>query len=217
MRKNEMVSTTTKAHESKVYHDLANWYERVFERFFGPRIQATLRALEIPPGSRILEVGVGTGISLSAYPQHAQVTAIDLSAEMLQQAQRKVDHHGWTHINLREMDALNLEYPDEYFDFVTTFHVVTVVPDYQRLMKEMLRVCRTHGTLVIINHFRSPRPWIAVSMDLLDPLTHRMGWRTTLRVRELLNGLPIEVQRDYKTSWRSLFRVIIARKVQGVA
>jgi len=135
---------------------------------------------------------------------------------MLHHAQRKLDQHGWTHITLREMDALSLDFPDEHFDCVTTFHVVTVVPDYQRLMKEMLRVCKTHGTLVIINHFRSPRPWIAAPIDLLDPLTRRMGWRTTLSVGELLNGLPIEVQRDYKMSWRSLFRVIIARKVKDV-
>ncbi len=207
-----MTPSKTLAHESKTYHELANWYERVFERFFGPRIEATIRALAMPPGSRVLEVGVGTGLSLAAYPEHAHVTAIDLSPAMLAHAQQKIDQHGWKHIVLQAMNALELDYPDESFDYVTTFHVVSVVPDYAQMMQEMVRVCRTHGTLVIINHFRSPRSWVAVPVDMLDPVTRRLGWRTTLRSSELLQGQPLEVLHDYKTSWRSLFRVIVARK-----
>ena len=207
-----MTPPKTLAQESKTYHELANWYERIFERFFGPRIEATIRALAIPPGSRVLEVGVGTGLSLPAYPQHAHVTAIDLSPAMLAHAQRKIDQHGWKHISLREMNALELDFPDESFDYVTTFHVVSVVPDHVRMMHELIRVCKPNGTLVIINHFRSPRPWIALPVDLLDPLTRRLGWRTTLQAADLLTGQPLQVLRDDKTSWRSLFRVIVARK-----
>jgi hypothetical protein len=74
-------------------------------------------------------------------------------------------------------------------------------------------VCKPNGTIVIINHFRSSRPWIAIPIDLLDPLTRRFGWCTTLRADQLLHGLPLRVERDYKTSWNSLFRVIIARRL----
>ncbi len=140
-----MTSPPIQSHESKTYHEFADWYERVFERFFGPRIQQTVRDLAIPAGSRVLEVGVGTGISLCAYPSHAAITAIDLSPEMLAHAQRKIDEHGWEHIALREMNALDLEFPDASFDYVTSYHVVSVVPNYRQMMQEMVRVCKPQG------------------------------------------------------------------------
>ena len=212
-----MTAPKTLIHESKTYHEFANWYERVFERIFQPRILRTLESLDLAPGCRILEVGVGTGISLSAYPPHVEVTAIDLSPEMLAIAQQKIDQHGWSHITLKEMNALALDLPAESFDYVTSFHVVSVVPDCRQMMGEMIRVCKPGGTLLIINHFRSPRPWIAALIDLLNPLTLRFGWRTTLSADELLHDLPLKVERDFKTSWNSLFRVIMARKQDAEA
>ena len=207
-----MTSHPPPSHESKTYHEFADWYERVFERFFGPRIQQTVCDLAIPAGSQVLEVGVGTGLSLAAYPSHAAVTAIDLSPEMLALAQQKVDEHGWDHIALREMNALDLEFADASFDYVTSYHVVSVVPNHRRMMQEMVRVCKPQGTLVLINHFRSPRRWVAAPIDLLDPLTRRLGWRTTVSVPALLADLPLQLESDSKTSWNSLFRILIARK-----
>jgi phosphatidylethanolamine/phosphatidyl-N-methylethanolamine N-methyltransferase len=201
-------------HESKIYYEFSHLYDRIFTRFFFPRILSTLRSLNIPRGAKVLEVGVGTGLSLSAYPPHAEVTGIDLAPEMLEQAQRKVKEEGWRHVRLMPMDALNLEFADKEFDYVTAFHVVSVVPDHAGLMREMVRVCKPGGTLVIINHFRSRRRWLASLIDRLDPLTRKLGWRTTLRCEELLTEVPLRVERRFKTSGTSLFTVLIARKPQ---
>src|ERR1700741_3660912 len=95
--------------ESKIYYEFSHLYDRIFTRFFFPRIVTTLRSLKIPPGAKVLEVGVGTGLLLSAYPPHAEVTGIDLAPEMLEQAQRKVKEEGWRHVRLMQMYALNLE------------------------------------------------------------------------------------------------------------
>jgi phosphatidylethanolamine/phosphatidyl-N-methylethanolamine N-methyltransferase len=195
---------------------LSRLYEPVFHRWFGARIHALIRSLEIPAGAKVLEVGVGTGISLGAYPLHAEVDAIDLSPMMLAQAREKVQRHGWHHIHLVPMDALNLEFADESFDYVTAFHVASVVPDPQRLLREMIRTCKLGGTMAIINHFRSERRWLAALVDLLNPVTLRLGWRTTLGLAELLADVPLEVERRYKTSGRSLFTVLIARKCAAV-
>jgi phosphatidylethanolamine/phosphatidyl-N-methylethanolamine N-methyltransferase len=212
-----LMSGKTHLHESKLYHDLAKWYERVFERFFGKRILSTLAGLDIPNDARILELGVGTGLSLSAYPSHCHVDAIDLSQSMLREAASKATNNGWDHICLRQMDATNLDFPDDHFDFVHAFHLVTVVPDHQKLLSEMLRVCKPGGTLVVINHFQSPRRWISMWVNLVDPITRPLGWRTTLSLEQFFGDAKLRVAKRFKTSWRSLFTVVIAKKEVAVA
>ena len=202
----------TLSHESELYHGMASWYERVFERFFGKRIHDTLSTLDIPADSRVLELGVGTGLSLPSYPTDCHVSAIDLSESMLGEARGKLKRCGWTHIDLRQMDATSLDFPDNHFDFVNAFHLVTVVPDHQKLMSEMLRVCKPGGTLVIINHFQSPRPWVSCWVNLVDPITRRMGWSTRLSLEDFLGDSKLKIRRRYKTAWRSLFTVVVAEK-----
>ena len=207
-----MSSAVMLPHESKIYSQFAHLYDRIFTGIFYPRIARVIGGLNIPPGAAVLEVGVGTGLALAAYPPDCRVTGIDLAPEMLERAQRKIRQEGWRHISLAQGDAQALEFADDSFDYVTSFHVVSVVPEPKRMMREMVRVCRPGGTIVIINHFRSERPVIASVVDRLDPVTRKLGWRTTLRLSELLDSVPLEMVRRYKTSPRSLFTVMIARK-----
>ena len=202
-------------HRSGIYHLLSRLYEPIFTRVFGTRIHETIQSLDINHGAKILEVGVGTGLSLQAYPATAAVTGIDLSPKMLAQARRKVDRHGWSHVSLHEMDALNLAFENGDFDFVMAFHVATVVPDHERLIREMIRVCKPGGTIVLINHFRSERRWLASLVDLLDPFTRRLGWRTTVRLGDLVEDVPLHIQRRFKTSARSLLTVVTACKTKS--
>jgi SAM-dependent methyltransferase len=109
------------------------------------------------------------------------VTGIDLAPDMLERAQDKVNRNGWRHVTLEQGDALNLKFPDDTFDYVMAFHVVSVVPDPVRMMAEARRVCRPGGVITIINHFRSPHPTIARLMRAIDPITRRIGW-TTLKL-----------------------------------
>jgi phosphatidylethanolamine/phosphatidyl-N-methylethanolamine N-methyltransferase len=207
-----MAGQPTLPHSSGMYHRLSGLYDPIFTLVLGPGGRRTVRSLPIPPGATVLELGVGTGLSLEAYPAHARVIGIDLSATMLERAQTKIAQHGWTHVTLRQMDAQNLEFPDSQFDLVTAFHIVTVVPDPGRLVREMVRVCKPQGTIVIVNHFRSPRPWLARIIDRLNPVTLRLGWRTTLELSELIDSTRLNVQQRYKTSAGSLFTVVVATK-----
>ncbi len=199
-------------HASKIYSDLSGVYDRIFEKVFKRRIFRVVRGLDIPPGAKVLEVGVGTGLSLDAYPSHCEVTCIDLSQSMLDHAARKMDPERHSHITLRQMDAMSLEFDDNEFDFVTAFHVVTVVPDPKRLVDEMTRVCRPDGQVVIINHFSSRRPYIRAVVDLADPLTRRLGWSTRLDLDNVMRGSRLNLEHRYKTSPWSLFTVVEARK-----
>lgn len=196
-------------HESLIYGEFSHLYDLTFGRVFYDRIVRVIRELEIPPGAEVLELGVGTGLTLDAYPSHCRVTGVDLAADMLEKARARVARHGWSHVTLRQADAMNLAFPDRSFDYVMAFHVVSVVPDARRMMAEMRRVCRPEGTITVINHFRSTIPWVARLQRAVDPVFRRMGW-TTLELEELLAGGGVEVDRVWKTSRRSLFTIIQA-------
>ncbi len=198
------------AHQSKLYYEFSHLYDRIFARVFYPRIEQVIRSLDIASGARVLEVGVGTGISFAAYPTHCQVTGIDLAPEMLEQAQEKIDHNGWRHLKVLEMDALNLKFADNTFDYVMAFHVVSVVPDATRLMREVLRVSKPGAAVVIINHFRSTKPLLAALDHLIEPITRRLGWHT-LEQDAVIDGMPLDVMRTYKRRKHSLFTIIVAK------
>lgn len=205
-----MTNANVQPHESAFYGELSQFYDMVFGRVFFPRISRVVRSLGIEPGARVLEMGVGTGMSLGAYPAHCNVTGIDLAPDMLERAQERIDRFGWSHASVEQGDALNLRFPDNSFDYVMAFHVISVVPDPMRMLEEAQRVCKPGGVLVIINHFRSPHPMIARLQRTIDPITRRLGW-TTLRMFDVLGPGPLRVEQQWKTSRRSLFTIVVAR------
>ncbi len=200
----------TQAHESKLYYELSHLYDRLFTRVFYPRIAEVIHSLNIKPGAQVLEVGVGTGLSFTAYPTHCQVTGVDLAPDMLEQAQDKISQNGWRHLKVMEMDALNLKFPDNTFDYIMAFHVVSVVPDAGALMHEALRVGKPGATVVIINHFRSRNRVLAALDSFIEPITRKLGW-CTLALDEVVGAIPLEVTRTYKTSRRSLFTIVVGK------
>ncbi|MGB8412543.1 MAG: methyltransferase domain-containing protein [Candidatus Binatus sp.] len=199
-------------HESRVYSDLARFYDFFFGRVFVDREHEVIESLNLRPGNRVLEVGVGTGIALDAYPPYAHIVAIDPSADMLERAKKRVAENGWGHIELRQGDALNLDFPDNSFDYVTSFHVLTVVPDPYRMMSEMVRVCKPGGGIAITTHFQSANPVVAALNTIVNPITRQLGWTTRLRKQDVLKGHPITLEHSKKISRWSVHSLIIARK-----
>ena len=113
---------------------------------------------------RVLEVGVGTGLSLPTYGRHLEIVGIDLSPEMLEKARERVAAEGLDNVaELHEMDASDLKFPDAAFDTVVAMYVMTVVPDPEKVMRELSRVCRPGGEVIIVNHFSAEegmRGWV---------------------------------------------------------
>ena len=203
------------AHESKLYSDFAPLYDKTFGKFFSSRLRRVIGDLRIPRGARVLEVGAGTGTSFPAYPRHCEVIGIDLAPDMLTRAQGKIKENGWTHLKVLKMDALNLDFPDDSFDYVMAFHVVTVVPDPVRMMEEAKRVCRPGGRIVIVNHFTSDFPLLGFLTETLDPVTRRLGWRTNLRLRPFIEETELEVEKAYKPSKLSLYTVLVGSNLKN--
>jgi len=127
---------------------------------------------------RVLEVGVGTGISLPLYKRELRITAIDLSPQMLRRARNRVKAGELDNVEaVMEMDAGALAFADESFDIVVAMYVMTVVPDPQRVMAELERVCAPGGEVIIVNHFSQEagvRGWLE---KRLAPLAATLGWR----------------------------------------
>lgn len=202
---------------SSLYSKFIPAYEAVWPLIVRRRVHNSIANLGITPDAKVLEVGIGTGLSMPAYPSHASVTGIDLSDEMLAQARLKIDREGWDHIRVQPMNAQKLDFPDHSFDFVTTFHVVSVVSDPREMMTEITRVLKPGGKVLIINHFRSENPWVAKVIDRADPFTRHLGWRTNIGFGDVVGELPLDVKVQRKSSPFSLFTILHATRLDTAA
>jgi len=136
---------------------------------------------------RVLEVGVGTGLSLPCYEKHLTVTGIDLSPEMLDKARARVRRQGLGNIDgLYEMDAGALAFPDESFDTVVAMYVMTVVPDAEKVMRELERVCATGGEVILVNHFSQEEGVRGFLERRLAPLATSIGWHAVFTLDRVL-------------------------------
>jgi|SRR5579859_4223250 phosphatidylethanolamine/phosphatidyl-N-methylethanolamine N-methyltransferase len=161
----------------RTYRLFSGSYDIVFGPIFHPGRKAAVRIANDRPGQRILEVGVGTGLSLPHFRPDARVTGIDVSAEMLAKAKRRVERMRLAQVEgLLLMDAENLAFPDDSFDAVLALYVASVVPDPARFAAEMRRVCIPGGTIVIVNHFTSDHALVRFGEKRLAHLARHIGF-----------------------------------------
>ena len=170
-------------------------YARVYDGIFGPILNPGRRkavaATEALPNRRVLEVGVGTGLSLPLY-KSARVVGIDVSDKMLDRARRRIQRHGLTNVeDLRVMDAEEMSFPAQSFDAIVLMHVASVVPHPDRLMLEVRRVLRPGGEAFVLNHFWTGRGPMSVIERALAPASNTIGFRP-MSLDELISVTPLE-------------------------
>jgi phosphatidylethanolamine/phosphatidyl-N-methylethanolamine N-methyltransferase len=136
--------------------------------------------MDIQPGERVLEVGVGTGINLTLYPKNCTVTGIDFSESMLEIARERVERKSIRNVRLLQMDAADLKFADDAFDIVYAPYLISVVPDPVQVAREMRRVCKPGGKIVILNHFRSMNPVLSRVERAISPFTVHIGFKSDL-------------------------------------
>ena len=174
----------------------------VYDRVFGPGLQAgraqSIRQLPLWPGDSVLEIGIGTGLTATHYPEHCSVTGIDVSAKMLARAARRLAQSNLHHVRLLQMDAAAMAFPNNTFALAYAAYVLTAVPDPIAVASEMYRVCRPGGYIIFLNHFLSQHPVLSWCERAISPLTERIGFRTDLSLAMLLAGTslrPVGVER----------------------
>jgi len=171
------------------YRRYAGFYDALFGPVLQPGRRAVLEALKLKPGNRVLEVGVGTGLSLPMYPSSVQVTGIDVSSEMLAKARTRVARRSLANVEaLLEMDAETMAFPDASFDKVVAMYVMPVVRNPARVMEELHRVCRPDGEIYIVNHVKSDNRFIRAFEMGLARFSDQIGFRPDFELRELVNG-----------------------------
>lgn len=176
------VSLTT---VTKAYEKWAPIYDKFYHKLLQPsQLKAVKAAME--NGTRILEVGVGSGLALGYYPRSAEVTGIDLSKPMLDKAVEKIEAQGLDNVTgLAVMDACRLGFRNGTFDAVAGMFMITLVPDAEAALDEFMRVLRPGGEIVLVNHIGAEKGPMAAFETLVAPLAKMLGWRANFPLQRL--------------------------------
>jgi phosphatidylethanolamine/phosphatidyl-N-methylethanolamine N-methyltransferase len=165
---------------AKAYARWAPVYDLVFGAVFERGRKASIEAAEraCPPGGRILDVGVGTGISLPDYSRANRIVAVDYSEPMLRKALERVIEHKLHNVEaVAVMDAKHLGFPDASFDVVVAQYVITAVPEPEATLDEFARVLRPGGEIVLVNHIGAETGLRRAFEQWFSPVARRLGWR----------------------------------------
>ena len=184
----------------RVYSSYAKVYDHIFGKIFHDGREHAVRHLDLSPGDRVLEVGVGTGLALPFYPRSCEIVGIDLSDGMLEKCRERLELYRLRHVKVMRMDAGAMEFEDNSFDAVMAAYVVTAVPDYRKVMVEMIRVCKPGGRIILLNHFSNGNPVIAAIEKMISPLCKQLGWRTDLSLASVLDGTRLTVIHKQKVN-----------------
>lgn len=192
------------------------FYAPLYDRLFGAVLEPGRRALaeavySVRPAS-LLEVGVGTGLTLCRYPAMSAIVGIDVSIDMLDIARKRAKELGERDIRLIAMNGETMDFPDACFDCVAIPYVLSVTPDPERLTAEIRRVCRKGGTILILNHFSGSRFWWFLERAVRS-LADRIGFRSDFCFNEQILKHDWEVQSVRKVNFFGLSRLVTIRNI----
>lgn len=170
---------------AKAYARWAPIYDFVFGTVFDAGRKASIAAAE-RIGGRILDVGIGTGISLTDYKPTNRIVGVDYSEPMLRKAHERVAQHKLGHVEaLAVMDAQHLGFPDASFDVVVAQYVITTVPDPEATLDEFVRVTKPGGEIILVNHLGAEAGPRRLFEQGFAPVARRLGWRPEFRWQRL--------------------------------
>lgn len=165
---------------------------------------------------KVLEVGIGTGLTLRHYPKSCHIVGIDISAKMIERAKQRVKEMGnGLKVDLQVMDACKMNFEDNTFDAVLSPYVITTVQDPYQFCQEMIRVCKPGGQIIIVNHSKDPARLLGMLgkiESITSPFFARIGFVTDLDVVSLVKSTEIEIQNIIKCNLFNLHKIILGQK-----
>jgi phosphatidylethanolamine/phosphatidyl-N-methylethanolamine N-methyltransferase len=197
----------------KAYKRYARSYDRIFGKVFEHGRRALIEKMRFAPGQRVLEVGVGTGLSLPLYPPDVSVVGIDISPDMLWFARNYTNGNGCNRA-LSLMDAQCMSFADNSFDKVAVMYVVTVVPDPKKMMQEVRRVCKPGGDILVVNHFSNHSFLPRAVETMMLPFKDLLGFRPRFSLEGFLQQNPLQVLETCPVNLLGCWTLIHARNDQ---
>ena len=182
-----MAGDIDRAGVAKAYGRWAPIYDMVFGKVFDEGRRSTIAEAD-RIGGRVLDVGIGTGLSLLDYARTTKICGIDISEPMLRRAHERVRKHNLDNVEtLAVMDAKHLAFPDNHFDAVVAQYVITAVPDPEATLDDFIRVLKPGGELILVNHIGAESGPRKIFELAFAPLARRLGWRPEFPWARLVN------------------------------
>lgn len=195
-------------HIKKAY----SFYSWIYDAFFGKIFEhgryVAFQMMAAKANETILEVGVGTGLSLPLYARNVKVVGIDISQEMLEKAERKKEYYHLSNVDLYNMDASSMTFASNTFDKVIASHVITVVTDPLRTLNEIKRVCKKDGEIFILNYTGCNNKIISGFEKFISPFRDKVGLGKHVDLNELLTCVNLSVLSERRVNFLEMCRLI---------
>ncbi len=195
----------------KIYDIQSYFYDYIVANMIQRRQRDAVSRMGIKPGDRVLDIGIGTGLSLEVYPRDCKVVGIDISEGMLKKAHQRIKTHHLAKASLAIADAMFMPFKENSFDHIFISMVVSVVSDAACLLNHIKRIGKPGCRVVIINHFQSgfrPMAWLE---KILSPFCNKLGWNSDLNLHELLQQVDMEIDFRYKVRNIDFWDIVFLR------
>jgi phosphatidylethanolamine/phosphatidyl-N-methylethanolamine N-methyltransferase len=198
------------ASTKKIYDIQSVFYDATFGRLVKRRVATAVSHLDIGRDDLVLDLGIGTGVSLNYYPiDRGRIVGIDLSAGMLRECRKKIRQRGLNRATVFQANALELPFADSTFDTVFISHVISVVSDPVKLVRESQRVAKPGARILILNHFQSTNRLIGLIEKWLCPMFTHLGWRSDLALQDVIRRTGMEIDYRFKLESIDLWETVV--------